>query len=502
MANPNQNLIPKPPVVVVMGHIDHGKTSLLNTIRKLQFTGEKPGGAITQHIGAYQIEKDGKKITFIDTPGHEAFSAMRMRGAKIADVAILVVDCCDGIKDQTKEAILHIKSAEIPMVVVLNKIDKPDANPEKAKRELQKEDILVEGLGGKIPAIETSAKTGQGISELLELILLISEMEGLKSDISKSAQGSVIESYMDNQRGPVATLILDEGILKVGEIVGTPSTFGKIKSLENFQGLSQETASPSEPVVVSGFEKSPKVGEIFKVFPDMESAQSSLQAVGKKEIHKIMNISAEQQVLNLVLKADCLGSLEAIEEILNKLPQEKIILRILRSEVGEINESDIKFAKAFPVTGYPALILGFRVKTNPTIKNLAEKEKIKIITFEIIYDLVEGVRKFMEKILEPEEIRTDFGKVKVLIVFLVEKNRIIIGGKVTEGEVKKGAQIEVLRGEELIGRGRLINLQKNKKDVERAIKGEECGILYEGNVKTEVGDVLAIYTEERRKGEL
>ena len=500
--------------MVVLGHIDHGKTSLLSAIQHLQFTGEKPGGIITQHIGAYQIEvaeaslhlppssapprsvKDGKKITFIDTPGHEAFSVMRGRGARVADIAILVIDATQGVQAQTKEAISHIKKTGIPVIVALNKIDKPEANPEKTKRELQKEDILVESIGGKIPSVEVSAKTGQGIPELLELILLVAEMEGLKTDISKPAQGVVIESYQDNLRGPTSTLLLISGTLKTGDIVGTPSAFTRVKNIENFQKKQIEVAFPSDPIIIFGFNKVPKVGEEFKVFPDVASAQNYLQ-VAEEKTPEVLEISEGQRVLNLILKADVVGSLEAIEGIFKNLPQEKVILRILKSEVGNVNESDLKLAKSGK-----ALILGFRVKIDFTVKKISEREKIKIMMFEIIYDLVEGIRKFMEKILEPEEIRIDLGKVKVLALFITEKNRIILGGRVTGGEVKKGTQIEVFRNEEKIGQGRLINLQRNKKDADVVLKGEECGILFEGDVKIEEGDILAIYTIERQKAGL
>ncbi|MDI6603097.1 MAG: translation initiation factor IF-2 [Patescibacteria group bacterium] len=490
-------LFQKPPVVVVLGHVDSGKTSILNTIRKLQFTGEKPGGAITQHIGAYQIKKDSKEITFIDTPGHEAFSAMRSRGAKVADIAILVIDAAEGVQPQTREALSHIKKAQIPFIVVLNKIDKPEANSEKVKRELQKEEILVEDLGGKIPAIEVSAKTGQGIDELLELISLVAEMENLRADIQKPGEGVVIESYLDSQRGPTATLILNQGILKIADIVGTPTTLGKVKILENFQGKSVEKILPADPAIVIGFEAVPKVGENFKVFPDYESARKHLEVKKKKEVPAVLEIRSEQKVLNLILKADVLGSIEAIEEVLKELPQEKVILRILKSEVGEINESDIKLARSGR-----AVILGFRVKSNLAAKQLAKREKIKIMNFEIIYDLVEGVRNFMEKIVTPTVVREELGKVKVLAIFLTEKNRQIVGGKVIEGEVRKGAQIKVFKGEELVGQGKLINLQKNKKDIEKIGKGEECGILFEGDTRIEEGDILVVYTEERRRGEL
>lgn len=503
--------VQKPPVVVVLGHVDSGKTSILNAIRQLQFTGEKPGGAITQHIGAYQIEigssptEGQRKITFIDTPGHEAFSAMRSRGAKVADIAILVVDTCEGVKEQTREAISHIKKAQIPFIVALNKIDKPEANPEKVKGELKKEDVLVESLGGKVPQVLISAKTGKGIDELLELIFLVAEMESLKADISKPAEGVVIESYLDSQRGPTSTLILSEGVLKSGDIVGTISTFGKIKTLENFRGESIEKALPSDPVIVIGFEKTPKVGESFRTFSDLETAENNLiqiQSRPKIPEESFVGFPAEQKVLNLILKTDVFGSIEAIEGVLKEIPQEKVALRILKSEVGEINESDIKFAKAYPVEGYPALILGFRIKPNPVAKNLAEREKIKILNFEVIYDLVEGIRKFMEKISEPEAVRIDLGKVKISTIFLTEKNRQIVGGKVIEGEVKKGVSIEILRDEEIVGKGKLINLQRNKKDIEKVGKGEECGMLYEGEVKINEGDILIIYTEDKRKVEI
>jgi len=487
--------------VVVLGHVDHGKTSILDFIRKTHVA-EKEAGEITQHIGAYQIEKDGKKITFIDTPGHEAFSAMRSRGAKVADIAILVVAADEGVKPQTKEAISHIKKSDIPLIVALNKIDKPQANPEKVKRELQKEDILVEDLGGKIPSVEVSAKTGQGIPELLDLILLVAEMENLETNLEKPAEGVVIEAYLDKLRGPIATLILNEGILKPGQIIGTPSVVGKIKTLEDFQGTSISEAFPAQPVIVLGFENVPKVGENFKTFSDIESAKNYLKVLEKREAPEVLEVGPEQKILNLILKTDVLGSIEAIEEVLKGIPQEKVILRILKSDVGEINESDIKFAKVHPARGYAALILGFRVKINPAAKMFAEREKVKIITFDVIYDLVEGVRKFMEKIVEPELVRTDLGKVKILAIFRVEKNRQIIGGKVIEGEVKKGTLIEVQRGGELIGKGKLINLQRDKKDIDKVTKGQDCGILYEGDTRIEVGDVLVIYVEEKKRREL
>jgi translation initiation factor IF-2 len=306
-----ENIKIRPPVVVVLGHVDHGKSSILEAIKDLKITAEESGG-ITQHIGAYEVEHQGKKITFIDTPGHEAFSAMRARGSKIADIAILVVAAEEGIKPQTKEAISHIKKAEIPFIVALNKIDKQDAQPEKVKRELASQEVLVESMGGKIPSIEISAKTKKRIPELLEMILLLAEMEELKSDISLPAKGVVIESYLDSSRGPTTTIILQEGILKQSDIIGTVSTSGKARILEDFQGKPLKEAYPSQPVIIVGFEKAPGVGEEVKVFPDIESAQKGTQEQKKAIFENKEKAESGKKVLNMVLKADMLGSLEAI----------------------------------------------------------------------------------------------------------------------------------------------------------------------------------------------
>jgi translation initiation factor IF-2 len=492
-----QNMVNRPPVVVILGHVDSGKTSLLLAIRKMQFTEAKPGGAITQHIGAYQVEKDGKKITFLDTPGHEAFSAMRSRGAKVADIAILVVDGLEGVKPQTKEAILNIKGADIPFIVAINKVDRQEVIPEKIKTQLMRENVLVESMGGKIPSVNVSAKTGQGITELLDTILILGEVEGLKGDISKPAQGIVIESFLDSRRGPLATLILSEGILKIGDAVGTPSVAGKVKSLENFKGEQIENAFPSDPVVITGFPSVPKVGEILKVFPDSQTAENNIEVKEKKDIFQKAEVKDGQVALNIILKSDVEGSIEAIYQIVKGIPQEKVVLNILEAKVGEVSESDVKMARSTK-----AVIFGFRVKISPVARQMAERDKIRIFNFEIIYDLVEGIRKSMERILSPEDVRTDTGRLKILGVFLDEKNRQIIGGRVVYGEVKKGTQIDVSRNEEIVGKGKIINLQKNKKDADRVSKGEECGILFEGNVKVEIGDILLFYTQAKVKGEL
>jgi len=487
-------IITRPPIVVVMGHVDHGKSSLLEAIKGLKITAKESGG-ITQHIGAYEVEHQGKKITFLDTPGHEAFSAMRSRGAKVADIAILVVDAEESVKPQTKEAILHIQKSGIPMVVAINKIDKPGANPEKVKRDLMQSDVLVESLGGKIPQVLTSAKEGKGIVELLEIILLMAEMEELKGDSGKPAEGVVIESYLDNQRGPIATVLLRDGILKKGDVVAAYPALGKVKSLEDFQGVPREECLPSMPCVINGFEVVPRVGEKFEVYPDIESAQKHLEKKEKRlDGSEMTLIEKDKRVLNLVLKADVQGSVEAIQEMLKGFSQEKVALRILKGEAGEIQEGDVRLAK-----DGKAKIIGFRVKTNITAQKLAERENVSITTFDVIYHLAQGVKVLMERRAAPEKVRTDLGKLKVSIVFLNDKNRQIVGGKIIEGEIKKGTQIEVLRNNEVVGRGRPINLQKNKKDIPRAVKGDEAGVLYEGDVKIGEGDVLQFYLEEKKK---
>ncbi len=501
----NKNLISRPPVVVVLGHVDHGKSSLLEAIRDFKIT-EKESGGITQHIGAYEIEENGKKITFIDTPGHEAFSAMRARGAGVADIAILVIDASESVQPQTKEAITAIKKAGIPMVVALNKMDKPSANPEKIKRELSQTNILVESMGGKVPSVEVSAKTKQGIKELLDLILLVAEMEQLKADAKVLAEGVVIEAYLDSFRGPTATLIVKNGTLNKKDIIATDTAMAKIKSLENFQGKPIEQAHPSQPVIVLGFETVPGVGEKFKTYATAEDALLKIKKEEKKreQFISVLPVDSDKKFFNIILKSDVSGSLEAIEGVLKALPQEKVILRILKSEVGDINESDVKLAEMSK-----AAIVGFRVKINPgasqSLKNPTvhtQEKKIRIKTFEIIYELIQEVRQMMEKSLEPEVVRKDMGKIKALIIFWGEKNRQIVGGKIIEGEIKKGLKLEVLRGEEKIGGGKIINLQRDKKDMERLVKGDECGILFEGNVKIEEKDILVAYTEERKKREL
>jgi len=493
--------IKRPPVVVVLGHVDHGKSSLLEAIKDFRITAKESGG-ITQHIGAYEVEHNQKKITFLDTPGHEAFSAMRLRGAGVADIALLVVDAAQSVQPQTKEAIMAIKKAEIPVIVVLNKIDLPNANPEKIKGELAKIDVIVESMGGQVPSVEVSAKEKTGINELLEIILLVADMHDLKADLESPAEGLVIESYMDSEKGPIATVIVEKGVLSKKDIIATDLALAKVKSLENFLGKPIDEAHPSQPVIILGFEKVPAVGEKFKSYKSAEEANAKIKIEKpKRELNiSVVESEADKKISNIILKGDVFGSLEAIEGMLKNLPQEKVNLRILKSEVGDINESDAKLAEMSK-----AQIIGFRVKISPGVMQLMKNDtqkKVRIKTFEVIYELIQEVRNGMEKSLEAEVTRKDVGKLKTLLVFWAEKNRQIVGGKITEGELKKGLKLDVVRDEQKIGSGRIINLQRDKKDVDKLKKGDEAGILFEGNVKIEKGDILVAWIEERQKGVL
>jgi len=495
-----ENIRSRPPIVVVLGHVDHGKTTLLDTIRKTNVV-EKEAGGITQHIGAYQIKHNDKLITFIDTPGHEAFSQMRSRGAKVADIAILVIAVEEGVKPQTKEVISYIKKGKIPVIVALNKTDKPQANPEKVVGELEKEKLVVEERGGKVPAVKISAKESTGIDELLEMILLVAEMEELKADIEKPANGVVVESYLDSKRGATATLLVMEGILKNGQWIACGNTYGKTKILEDFQGKRIEEAKPSFPIIVIGLNDVPIVGERFKVVESEEKAKEEAAKTILKIVPPIPEVSESQsetkKQLNLILKADVQGSLEAIEDNLKKIDLQGIGLNILKTEVSEISESDVK-------TAYPAnaLIIGFRVKVPTDILNLAKRSEVKIRNYEVIYELFEGIKKEAAKLLEPEITKEDLGKLKVLAIFRREKSRMIVGGKVIEGKLINKASLDVIRNEEKIASGKITQLQHNKKDVGEVEKGREAGILYEGEPVIEEGDILEVYKKEKKKREL
>ncbi len=500
-ATTKEQMITRPPIVVVLGHVDHGKSSLLEAIREDFRITSKESGGITQHIGAYQADFQGKKITFIDTPGHELFSAMRSRGAKVADIAILVVAADEGVKPQTIEALAQIKKAGIPMIVAINKTDKPEANVQKVKQELAQQGVMVESYGGNVPSQETSATTKQGMKELLEMVLLVAEIGDLKADYEKPGEGVVVESYMDKKRGPAATILVQNGHAKRGDFIGTGTTGGKIRILEDFEGRHIQTALPSMPVVVLGFAETPRVGEQFRIFANEESlSERSLRQEGflkqerPKEI-RVVTLDPAVRVINIIVKADVAGSLEVLEDVLRDLPREGVALRILEAGVGEVGENDVKLARSAR-----AHIFGFRVKVNNAARDLAEKENISIQKFDIIYELIQAARELMVKFVQEDETgRKDIGLLLVLAVFLVDKKRQVIGGKVVEGEVRKGVRAEVVRRDEVVSQGRITNVQHEKKDVSLVSRGQECGLSYEGEEKIQVGDQLKFFIEKPQK---
>lgn len=482
----NENV--RPPIVVVLGHVDHGKSSLLEAIRdEFKITAKESGG-ITQHIGAYEAVYHDKKITFIDTPGHALFSQMRSRGAKAADIAMLVVAADESVKPQTIEAIEQIREAKIPMVVAINKIDKSEANVSRVKQELSEQGVHVESYGGDVPSVETSATTKQGIEELLEMILLVAELENPQGERAKPGEGVIVEAYIDSKRGPTVTLLVTNGMMHIGDFVATLSSSGKVRNLEDFQGQAVQEVIPSMPGLMIGFTEIPQVGEEFHVFDD-EASASQFAKAHKKFPSSVKN--SQVKALDIIVKADVSGSLEALENVLRHLEQDEVEVRIVRGGVGDIGEDDVKLARS---TG--AAIFGFHTKTNAAAADLAEKEGIKIDTYEVIYELIEKVKELMESSKE-EEVggREDLGSLHVLGVFLIHKNRQVIGGKVQDGEVKKGNQAEIVRQGEVVGKGRITNVQREKKDVPVASKGQECGLSYEGSEKIQEGDTLQFFHE-------
>src|SRR3989344_859406 len=380
-----ENLIVRPPIVVVLGHVDHGKTTLIDYLRKTK-TAEKEAGGITQHIGAYQIKHNDKVITFLDTPGHEAFSAIRSRGAKVADIAILIVAAEEGIKPQTKEAIKHIQDAKIPFIVALNKIDKPQANPTMAKQQLTEAGVFLEGWGGQVPVVEISAKTGKNIDELLELILLTAEMENLKSSPSQNAKGIVIESHLDPKRGNTATLLIQDGTLKIGQYIVSGNTSAKLKSMEDFSGKNIKEALPSEPVLTLGWGASPDVGDKFSSAETKDEIELLASQSLKTEIPIFIKEMGPQKenkkTLSIAFKADTQSSLEAISEVIKNIKSELVDYNVLDYGVGNIKNNDIK-----SVAPKKGMIYGFYVETENSAKRLAEKEKVTIKTFKVIYEL-------------------------------------------------------------------------------------------------------------------
>ena len=502
-----ENLKPRSPVVTIMGHVDHGKTLLLDTIRNTNVAGGEAGG-ITQHIGAYKVNVNNKEIVFVDTPGHEAFTAMRARGALVTDIVILVVAADDGVMPQTIEAINHARSAEVPIIVAINKIDKQNANPDKVMKELAEYNLISEEWGGSTLVAKISAKKKIGIEELLELIILQAEMLELKSNPDKLAKGTIIESELDRGHGAVGTVIIQEGTLKIQDPFIAGMTFGRVRAMVDDKGKRITQAPPSTPVVVVGFQDVPHGGDRFIVTTEehyaRELSKFRQEKLREKDALRSSRTTLEdlyskigessKVILNVILKGDVRGTIDAIVEALKKLSTNTVEVQITHSGVGTITETDVNLAMA---TG--AIIIGFNAKPNVKAQALAEQEKIEIRTYSIIYEMIDDVRKAMEGLLEPKIVEVNIGKAEVRKAFAVSKVGTIAGSYVTEGKVTRSALVKVIRNKEVLFTGKISSLKRFKDDAREVLAGYECGLSLEGYNDVKEGDFFEFFVEEKEK---
>jgi len=493
--------LPRPPVVTVMGHVDHGKTSLLDYIRRTKVAAGEAGG-ITQHIGAYHVETDRGVITFLDTPGHEAFTAMRARGAKATDIVILVVAADDGVMPQTKEAIAHAKAAGVPIVVAINKIDKPEANPDRVKQELVAEQVVPEEYGGDSPFVPVSAKTGLGIDELLEQVSLQAEVLELKAPVDAPAKGLVVEAQLDKGKGPIATILVSSGTLKRGDVVLAGSAYGRVRAMLDENGKPAKEAGPSIPVEIQGLSEVPAAGEEVLVLPDERKAREialfrqgkfrdvklAKQQAAKLETMLEQMTEGEVQTLPLIVKADVQGSQEALVQSLQKLSTAEVRVQIVHGGVGGISESDVNLA-----TASKAVIIGFNVRADAGARKLAEHNGIDIRYYNIIYDAVDEIKAAMSGMLAPEKRETTIGQVEVRQVFRVPKIGAVAGCMVTDGMVKRTSLVRVLRNNVVIHDGELDSLKRFKDDVKEVKQGFECGLSIKNFNDVQEGDQLEVY---------
>jgi translation initiation factor IF-2 len=497
-------LVDRPPVVVVMGHVDHGKTRTLDAIRKTNIM-EGESGGITQHIGAYMVEKKGKHITFIDTPGHEAFTVMRSRGAKVADIAILVVAADDGVQPQTKEAANIIQAAKLPFVVALNKIDKEDADPNRVLGQLAEIGITVEEWGGKVPMAKISAKNGTGIDELLELVLLVAEVERerIRANPNSLAAGTVIEAHVDKGEGPVATAIVQNGTLRRNDVIGiNGNAYGRVRMMKDWNGKLIEKATPGMPVKILGFKVAPSVGDIIEIPEDAKSLETKkVKAVVRQSVESFT--ATKQQVnedeekkptLNIVLKSDVLGSLEAILGVLERFQHEAVDLTVVQKGLGNITEADVERA----ATTKPSVVYAFNTVVPTAVAYSAREKEVEIITTKVIYDLFDDAVVRLNTLLPKEVTIIDVGKGEVGAIFRTEPGRMVLGMRVKTGKLVSGAKLRVWRGEEIIGEGKIESLQSGKSATKEAPAGTECGLSYSGKAKIMVGDILDAYLEESK----
>ena len=502
-----ENLVKRPPIVTIMGHVDHGKTSLLDAIRHAKVTASEAGG-ITQHIGAYTVSLNGEKITFLDTPGHEAFTAMRARGAQVTDIVILVVAADDGIMPQTKEAINHCKAAEVPMIVAINKIDRPGANVDRVKQELTEHGLVAEDWGGDTICVPVSAKTGENLESLLEMVLLTAEMQELQADPNRKAKGTVIEAKLDKGRGAVASLLIQNGTLNVGDSILVGSTYGRIRAMFDDRGKKIKSAGPSIPVEILGLSEVPAAGDRFIVCKDEKTARNmaevrkqkikadSHQASNRVSLEDLYSQIQEGKVkeLAIVVKADVQGSVEAIRQSLEKLSTDDVKVRVIHGAVGAITETDVTLAAASN-----ALVIGFNVRPDSNATVQSEKENIEIKTYRIIYDAIEDVKSAMIGMLEPEYKEVINGKAEVRMTYKISNVGTIAGCYVIDGKIVRNSEVRVIRDGIVIFESTLASLKRFKDDAKEVAKGYECGLSVEKFNDLKEGDIIESFTMEAIK---
>ena len=498
------------PVVTIMGHVDHGKTSLLDAIREANVAAREAGG-ITQHIGAYQVELNGRKITFIDTPGHEAFTRMRARGAKVTDVVILVVAADDGVMPQTLEAIDHARAAKVPIIVAINKIDKPDAQPERIKQQLSDRGLLAEDWGGDTVMVPVSARTQEGLETLQEMILLVADLQNLRANPDRPAMGSVIEAQLDRGRGPVATVLVRNGTLSVGDFFICGAVFGKVRAMQNDRGLQVRKAEPSTPVEVIGLDALPEVGDDFQVvtdtakakqivnFRDQKAREASLAKSSRitlEQLHQQMQ-AGEVKELPLIIKTDVSGSAEVLSETLQKLSNDKIKVKVLRSAVGAINESDVLLASTSN-----AIVIGFNVRPERNAAALAEQEKVDVRLHTIIYNVTDEIKKAMTGLLEPVFKEVYKGRAEVRDTFRISKVGSVAGCIVQDGTLTRDSEVRLLRDNVVVYTGKVASLRRFKDDVSEVKSGMECGVTLQNYSDVKQGDIIEAFVTERVASEV
>jgi len=504
-AQVEKDQVKRAPVVTIMGHVDHGKTSLLDAIR-LSRVAEREAGGITQHIGAYQVEKNGRKIVFIDTPGHEAFTRMRARGAKVTDIVVLVVAADDGVMPQTLEAIDHARAAKVPIIVAINKIDKPDAQPERIKQQLADRGLLAEDWGGDVVMVPVSAKMKQNLDLLLEMILLVADLQDLKANPNRPAMGSVLEAKLDRGRGPVATVLVSNGTLRVGDYFICGAVFGRVRAMLNDRGEQVREAEPSTPVEVQGLEEMPDAGDSFQVVTDTAKAKQIVlyreakvreQTLAKssritlEQLHKQME-AGEVKELPIILKADVGGSAEVLTDTLHKLSNDKVRIRVLRAGVGAITESDVLLASTSN-----GIVIGFNVRPERGAEAIAEEEKVDIRLHTIIYNLTDEIKRAMTGLLEPVFKEVYQGKAEVRDTFRISKVGMVAGCFVQDGLLKRGSEIRILRDNIVVHTGKVGSLSRFKDDVSEVRSGMECGVTIENFGDVKPGDIIEAFVTER-----